>query len=79
MNFLLVARQFVELLETSNINKKVFYAKVHTALLVLYSAVHKLEQIELTNAVKFKIEATVENKNANNCPRKSGQISKRWR
>lgn len=64
-NFLLVARQFVELLETPNINKKVFYAKLHTALLDLYSAGHKLEQIVLKHSVKFKREATVENKNAN--------------
>lgn len=64
-NFLLSARQFVELLETPKIGKKVFYAKAHTALLDLYSAGHKLEQIELTHAVKFKREATVKNKNAN--------------
>lgn len=45
--FLLAARQFVELLETTNIDKKIFYHKAHTALLELYLAGHKLEQIEL--------------------------------
>ena len=67
-NFLFAARQFVSLLETSNINKKIFYSKVHTALLYLYLVGHKLEQIELKYAVGrkgFKREVEFENKNAN--------------
>jgi Domain of unknown function (DUF5063) len=45
--FLLAARQFVGLVETVNIDKEIFFSKVHSALLDLYSAGHKLDQIEL--------------------------------
>jgi hypothetical protein len=45
--FLFTARQFVELLETANIDKEIFFSKVHTTLLELYIAGHKLDEIEL--------------------------------
>lgn len=69
--FLYVARQFIELLETTKIHKEEFYSKAHTALLELYSAGHKLEEIELkySSADKdYDRDAIFENKNA-------GQIS----
>jgi hypothetical protein len=69
--FLLVARQFVRLLETTNIDKEEFYSKAHTALLDLYSAGHKLDQIELkysSDDKDFDRDAIFENKN-------TGQIS----
>ena len=70
-NFLFTARQFVELLEVIKIDKEIFYSKAHTAILDLYLAGHKLDQIELkyTSADKdFDRDAIFENKNA-------GQIS----
>ncbi len=45
--FFFAALQFADLLESENIDKEIFYSKAHTALLDLYSAGHKLEQIEL--------------------------------
>jgi len=69
--FLFAARQFVELLETANIDKEIFYSKAHTALLDLYSAGHGLNQIELkysSDDKDFDRDAIFENKNA-------GQIS----
>ena len=45
--FLSSARQFVDLLETENIDKVIFYSKAHTALLDLYTAGHKLDLIDL--------------------------------
>jgi len=45
--FLDAAYQFVEVLEIENVGKEEFYKKVHNALINLYSAGHKLEQIEL--------------------------------
>lgn len=64
-NFLFSARNFVELLETPNLDKKVFYEKAHLALLDLYSAGHRLELIKLTYALNFKREVKFEYKNAN--------------
>ena len=64
--FLLAARQFVGLLETSNIDKEIFYSKVHTALLDLYSTGHKFDQIELKYSTKhkdFDRDSIFENKN----------------
>jgi len=64
---LLAARQFVGLLETSNIEKEIFYSKAHTALLDLYSAAHKLDQIELkysSEDKEFDRDAIFENKNS---------------
>jgi hypothetical protein len=69
--FLLAARQFVGLLETSNLNKELFYSKAHIALLDLYSTGHKFDQIELKYSTKdkdFDRDAIFENKN-------KGQIS----
>ncbi len=69
--FLLAARQFVGLLETTTINKEEFYSKAHTALIDLYSAGHKLDQIELKYSSEDKDydrDAIFEDKNA-------GQIS----
>lgn len=43
--FLFAARQFVELLEINPIKQKEFFTKAHSALLDLYSAGYKLEQI----------------------------------
>jgi hypothetical protein len=68
---ILAARQFIELLETKDIVKEAFYSKAHTALLDLYSAGYKLDQIELKHSSddkNFDSEAIFENKNA-------GQIS----
>jgi hypothetical protein len=45
--FLLSAQQFVGLLENKELEKEVFYAKAHAALIDLYSAGHKLEPIGL--------------------------------
>jgi len=45
--FLYAARQFVGLLEAANVDKGIFYSKAHAALLDLYSAGYKLDQIEL--------------------------------
>ena len=70
--FLFAARQFVELLEITPIDKKEFFTKAHSALLDLYSAGYKLEQIELkfsSNGKDFDRDAIFENKN-------TGQISK---
>lgn len=47
INFLNAAKEFVELLETSDIDKNIFYPKAHLKLLELYLAGHKLEAIEL--------------------------------
>lgn len=69
--FLLAARQFVQLLENTNIDKGIFYPKVHAALLELYASGHKLDQIEpkyLSDGRDFDRDAIFENKNA-------GQIS----
>lgn len=69
--FLHAARQFVGLLEITNIDKEEFYSKAHTALLDLYSAGHKLDLIELkysSDDKDFDRDAIFENKNA-------GQIS----
>ena len=70
--FLIAARQFVGLLETTTIDNKEFYSKAHTALLDLYSAGHKLDQIELkysSDDKDYDRDAIFENKSA-------GQISK---
>jgi Domain of unknown function (DUF5063) len=64
--FLLVARQFVELIENLSIEKEKFYSKAHSILLELYSAGQKLEQIELkysTAESDFDKEVVFENKN----------------
>jgi hypothetical protein len=64
--FLLTARCFVELLETTNVDKEIFYSKAHTALLDLYSAGHKLDPIELKYSSadsNFDRETIFENKN----------------
>lgn len=65
--FLSAARHFVELLEKTAIEKEVFYSKAHTALLDLYSAGHKLDEIELKYSdanEDFDREAIFENRNA---------------
>jgi hypothetical protein len=65
-SFLLSARQFVDLLETENIDKEIFYSKAHTALLDLYSDGHKLDLIELNYSSAdsdFDRETIFENKN----------------
>ncbi len=64
--FLFAARQFVDLLETENIDKKIFYSKAHSALLDLYLAGHTLDQIELNYSSAdsdFDRETIFENKN----------------
>lgn len=69
--FLLAARQFVGLLESATIDKEEFYSKARTALLDLYSAGHKLDQIELRYSSAdsdFDRDAIFEDKNI-------GQIS----
>ncbi len=69
--FLHAARQFIGLLETVSTDKGEFYSKVHTALLELYSAGHKLEKIELKYSLadrNFDRDEIFENKNV-------GQIS----
>ncbi|HYE22488.1 MAG TPA: DUF5063 domain-containing protein [Verrucomicrobiae bacterium] len=69
--FLFAARHFVRLLETQNISNQVFYTEVHTALLDLYAAGHKLDHIELKYSsadISFDRDAIFENKNV-------GQIS----
>ena len=45
--FLVVARQFIDLLETENLDKETFYRKAHVTLIDLYSSGHKLEEIDL--------------------------------
>ena len=45
--FLKAARQFVELVESKQIDKERFYNLSHTCLVDLYSAGHKLESINL--------------------------------
>lgn len=69
--FLLAARQFVGLLERTAFDKEEFYSKAHTALIDLYSAGHKLDQIELkhsSNDKDFDRNEIFDNKNV-------GQIS----
>ncbi|WP_339607372.1 DUF5063 domain-containing protein [uncultured Roseivirga sp.] len=46
-NFLLAARDFIELLEREELEEEEFYSLVHTALIQLYSSGHSLEAIEL--------------------------------
>jgi hypothetical protein len=69
--FLFAAREFVALLETTIPGKEEFCSKAHTALLELYSAAHKLDQIELKYSSAesdFDRDTIFENKNI-------GQIS----
>jgi len=64
--FLFAARQFVELLETGNIDKEIFYSKAHSTLLDLYSTGHKLDKIELNYSSEdrdFDRNTIFENKN----------------
>ncbi|MDQ8005863.1 MAG: DUF5063 domain-containing protein [Pedobacter sp.] len=69
--FLDTSRKFVGLLETEDISKEEFYSKAHIAILELYLAGHKLEQIELKYSPDdrdFDRDAIFEHKNV-------GQIS----
>lgn len=64
--FLSKARQFVELLETPDINKNVFYSEAHVKLLELYYAGHKLDLIELKySSAESEFKNDFENKNVN--------------
>jgi len=47
IEFLATVRQFIDLLEDKNIDKKVFYQKAHKSLAKLYLTALQLEQIEL--------------------------------
>lgn len=66
-HFLVVARQFIQLIEIRTSDNNAFYNKAHTALVDLYAAGHKLEQIELKYSVHQKDydwKINFENKNA---------------
>lgn len=45
--FLVVARQFIDLLEIEDLDTQTFLRQAHVALIDLYSGGHKLEQIDL--------------------------------
>ncbi len=46
-SFLFAVRQFISLMETTPMHKKLFYYKMHSALLDLYTAGYNLETIDL--------------------------------
>ena len=65
--FLTAARNFADLLEIENIEQKEFLTKAHMALIDLYSAGHKLEEIDIKDSESetyFNREELFKNKNA---------------
>lgn len=64
--FLVAARQFVQVLETSYSDIAAFYPKAHTALLELYVAGHNLDQIELKDSIPDDQNEDINIENQNN-------------